>query len=196
MHMTKTATAQKDLTLKCLFFPGGARSPLFCVLSKIFHSYSGKCISIIFLLFYSDTAHYIPCSATCQFHGIYLTYSFYEYIKSIRLLVTAAEYSSAWRYLILCIWLLIHGHLGYFQSLTKGHLRYFQALLLQYSPWTSALRHASQGWVRRWRRLGPRAGTFVNGMYTACWPSNGTALIVAPTNHKRDCLSPQPRLDY
>lgn len=43
---------------------------------------------------------------------------------------------------------------------------------------------------------GHRADTFVNVIEAASPPSKGTALIVSPTNHMRDCLSPQLCRDY
>lgn len=130
--MIKTATTQKDLTLKHLFFSRGVHIIL-CPFKDIstFHSYSGKYISIIFLLFYSDTACYIPCSASCHFT---------EFINLSRLLFLSIhkEYlSSFYSHRVfcmevpyLCIWSLVPGHLGYFQSLTNGYSGYFQTSLL------------------------------------------------------------------
>lgn len=117
--MIKTAKTQKDLTLKHLFSYRGVHIIL-CPFKDIstFHSYSGIYISIFFLLFYSDTACYIPCSATCHFTefinlsrllflSIYKEYLFSFYTR---------EYSAC--------------TLGCFQSLTNGHSGYFQTLLL------------------------------------------------------------------
>lgn len=51
--MIKTALAQKNLMLKRLL-----SSPLFCVLSKIFHSHSSIYLSIIYLIFcFTQTQH-------------------------------------------------------------------------------------------------------------------------------------------
>lgn len=110
----------------------------------------------------------------CHFHRTYLACSFHQYNVFT---FTATEYSSVWRYLILCSWALPHGHLGYFWAL----------LLLPLSYHNNVLSHlGAPVWVchmlsKFLDRQGPghRAGTFVNVIKAASLPSKGTELIVA-----------------
>lgn len=136
MHMIKTATAQKSLTLKCLLSPEVPNNVwkdiILCPFKDIpliFRQISKHNPSLFFWFVFLRYSTFHPMSCNVPFslnlscllllsvHKEHL-FSFYSCRVFFYMEVP---------YFIVCIWSLAHGHLGYFQSLTNRHLGYSQS---------------------------------------------------------------------